>query len=609
MYFSAPLQRRAKTDIESDEMTSRLLKLMRFHWGAILSALVCMLFIVAPVVAFPLYAGDAYRGININHYGTDEDFYLARAHEVLEGNGLGQPFLAEGKELNDPTFYKIEHVLLLPATLLGLQSKVDIVTYYNILNGVGVFVLVLLLYALMFALTKNRLLSVATATFVLGGHTLIYYKTLFYDNFNIYGRSIFPYAASIPFFAFVLLLHKSIVEKRHWLFLLGTAVAFGSLFYVYFYAWTFALALLGSVFLISACTKNWSGVTKTTIIGILGLLIAAPLLFSFYQFFAGGAAHIVYYFGASHTREFVMSLVSVATLVLWIAYALRSPKDPNKYFLLACILAGWVALEQQMISGRLIQYGHYYWYFVVPLSIIVGVYCVTALVPKRFIHSLAALLILVATLNTVGGQYKSFFTTVPEKLHDQEYAGPLQVLDALPYGVVLTGHGIESFPLLTNIYTEKDVFFNPSGLAYNMPDGRARESLLVYLALGKDSRKDPMGYLRKSFTGPEISSYRRLYQDIEGYLSGFEYEVYEKKVAENDPVLSEPREALLASLEKEHREKTASPTLLRNLLLTHNVRYVLWDKKYYPEWDLSVLEPLETISESGNVVLYSLLSD
>lgn len=587
----------------------KILSLMRFHWGGIVVALLFALLITAPLIAFPGYIGDEYKGININHFGTDEDFYLTRANDVASRHTLGQPFLSTGKEHADPTFYKIEQVVMFPYTLFGLESHIGIVNWYNTLNTIGVFILTLLLYTLAFALSKNRLLAVAIASFVIGGHSIIFFKTLFYDGFNIYGRSIFPYAASIPFFAFLFFLYRATIEKKQKLVpALGAGIFLGLLFYVYFYAWTFALAFLGCLFLISLISKNWVVLKSTIGIGIIGIGIAIPFLISFIQFFIGGdGAQIAYYLRATYTHSFIMSIAGLATLTLFLFYVWRNPTDKNNPFLLACILAGWVALEQQILTGRVIEYGHYYWYFIVPLSIIVGAYIGASLIPKKHVVYFASLLIVLAIVNTVGGQYKSFFTTVSEKLHDQQYAEALSALNSLPYGVVLTGHGIESFPILITIYTKNDLYFNPSALVYHTEETRLRESLLVYLALNKKSRKDPIGYLQQSLEATSSSPYSSLYQDIEGYASGFDYPTYMRKLEEKNPELLQKRVEFLSALKTEYKEKVSSPTQLRTLLVRSGVRYVLWDKDFYPEWDLSVLAPLKKISETGNIILYELI--
>lgn len=586
---------------------SATFKLARTHWGGILAAFLCALFIALPLIVFPSYLGNAYKGININHYGTDEDFYLARANDVASRHTLGQPFLSTGKEHTDPTFYKVEQVVMFPYIFFDLESHITVVDWYNTLNTFGVFILVLLLYALAFSIGKNKLLAVAIAVFVLGGHSIIFYKTLFYTEFNVYGRSIFPYAASIPFFTYVLLLYQSTVKKRGLLSVVGAGVFFGLLFYDYFYAWTFAAALLGSLFLISLVTKNWVVVKRVVVVGSIAGVIALPFLVSFYQFFSSGdGATIAYFLRAEYTHNFIMSILGMGTLLLFCIYIWRKRHDTNNAFILACILAGWVALEQQMLTGRAIEYGHYYWYFIVPLSIIVSLYMIFSVIPQRLRMWFAVFVIVIALINTVGGQYQSFFTTLPEKTHDQLYAEALERLNELPYGVVLGGHGIESFPILVTILTKDDLFFNPSALVYHTEEKQLREILLTYLALNKETDGDPTAYITKSLNEGVISPYTRLYQDIEGYTSGLSYEEYMKKIEEGDLGLLKHRTELLATLQIENKE-LASSKKLRSLLMERGVAYVLWDKTLYPEWDLSSLEPLKEISENDAVILYQLV--
>ena len=233
---------------------------------------------------------------------------------------------------------------------------------------------------------------------------------------------------------------------------------------------------------------------------------------------------------------------------------------------------------------------------------------VSALMPKKMRVWFAGLLILVASVNSIGGQYMSFFTTVPEKLHDQSYAEALHALNTLPYGVVLAGHGIEPHPLLVTSYTSDDLYFTPSALVFHVPLEKMREMLLVYLALNKDSRVDPVQYLGTLTETKADSPYLRLYQDIEGFSSGFDYATYRAKVRTDDLALLQQRTALLPLLGKEYRETIAPKGALRAKLIASGVRYVLWDTDYYPEWDLSPLAPLEQISKKGSIILYALPS-
>src|SRR3989338_466828 len=108
-------------------------------WALVLFAMLVLL-IEAPLIAFPYHAGDAYQGINIAHYGNDEHHYLTRGKEILEGYALGQMYLSEWKNSPDSFQMNIEQIYLMPIRLLG-GEKADVATLYNVMNGIGVFML------------------------------------------------------------------------------------------------------------------------------------------------------------------------------------------------------------------------------------------------------------------------------------------------------------------------------------------------------------------------------------------------------------------------------------------------------------------------------------
>src|SRR3989338_10919748 len=133
-------------------------KLWEHRWSLI-AFVVLALLIEAPLIAFPFYAGDSYQGINIAHFGNDEHHYLSRAREALEGNGLGQPFLAEGKEQSDPFQSNIEQLLMFPLRVTGLAQHIDVVGVFNVMNSAGLVLLLVLMYSLVYAMSKDALLA------------------------------------------------------------------------------------------------------------------------------------------------------------------------------------------------------------------------------------------------------------------------------------------------------------------------------------------------------------------------------------------------------------------------------------------------------------------
>ncbi|MDD4271843.1 MAG: hypothetical protein PHF50_03485 [Patescibacteria group bacterium] len=254
-------------------MQDALKKIKNFgheHGWIIIASFLLTFIIFAPLLAFPGFIKDKYHGININRFSGDAHFYLTRGKEVLDGHGLGSPVLRGGKEGMDVQLSSSEYILLAPIKLLGLEKKFNIASIYNFYNFIGVFFLILLIYFFVWQLSGSKLLSIAAALFVVGGYSIVYNKSLFYSDFNVYARVIYPYFSSLILFAYLNLLVAGLkTAKLKYKILAG--LVFGLLFYIYFYAWTFALAFNACLLLIYLFRKDFSEAKAISLISGIGL--------------------------------------------------------------------------------------------------------------------------------------------------------------------------------------------------------------------------------------------------------------------------------------------------------------------------------------------------
>jgi len=574
-------------------------------WIIILSFLLTTL-IFAPLIVFPYIIKNEYQGININHFGSDAHFYLTRGKEVLGGHGLGNPVLREGKEEADMLLYYSDYILLAPIKLLGLADKVDIVTVYNAYNFIGVFLLILLIYLFAWQLSGSKLLSAAAALFVIGGYSIIYFKTLFYNDFNVYSRVIYPYFSSLVTFIYLNLLIKAL-KSPELKFKILSAFSFGLLFYVYFYAWSFALALNGLLFLIFLFKKDFLSVKKILLISVGGLVLGSFYLFRLFpSLYSEIGNQKAYFIRMSSGTNPIFSKIGFATLVLFAIFWYLRRKDNNLFFILAIILSGWVALNQQIITGKMLQYGHYYWYFIVPLSIIVSFYMVWQLIEnKKWEKYLFVFIIILAFVNTIGGQYKSFFTTFETKKYEQNFRPIIDYLnrDKTP-GVILSPSSLTNSYLFT-IYTSHDLFWHLAASFSNVPIQRFKDALFVYVYLNKDARNDFRVYLEKISDNKAGESFDQfLYRSLEGYWSGFDYYAYTNKLITNDSALAQKRPAIIDGLSKEYNETILKNNGIDKLLKQYGVNYIVWDKNNDPEWDLSGIAGLNEVADSNNIFLF-----
>ena len=588
-----------------------LINILKNHYWIIILAFLLTILIFAPLLAFPGVIGNKYQGININHFGSDAHFYLSRAKEVLDGHALGSPMLREGKNEADMYLGYSDYILLAPIKLFGLAEKVNVVILYNIYNFIGVFFVIILIYLLVLQLSGNKLLSMAAALFVIGGHSVIFYKTLFYHDFNLYARVIFPFISSLILFSYLNLLVKSFKsdELRRKIF---AAMAFGLMFYIYFFAWSFTLALNAALYLIFIFKKDFTSARKVLFIGFVGLIIGSYNLIRLFSSVSSEIGEQLLYFNQlAYGHGLIFNKILSIALVLFFIFLYKCKVDKNTPLIIAIMLSGWISLNQQIITGRMLEYGHYYWYFIIPLSIIIIFYMIWQLISNKIIKKYFFIFIIVFVfLNTVVGQYKSFPKTLAIKEYEQNFRPIIDSLnsDKAP-GVVLAADETDEY--LFTIYTSHDLFWHGAASFNRVPIQRFEDALFVNLYLNKEARNDFKGYLiRIGGNKAEWSYYQRLYRNLEGFWSGLTYYEYNDRIKKDDQELSRNRPAVIDKLYKDYSEMVLKDNGPYKLLEKYGVNYIVWDKNEHPEWDLSFFgDKIKEIVSINNIYLYQIFNN
>ena len=584
-------------------------KLINFivnHRLAVSLSFLLTILIFAPLVALPRVLDKEYQGINIIPFGSDAHAHLSRGREVLDGNKLGSPFIREGKNEADSLVSYSEYVLLTPVKLLGLTQTTDIVTLYYIYGFAGVFFLILLIYFLVLQLSGNKLVSIAAAVFAIGGYSIVYHKALFYSDFNVYARMIYPYVSSLVLFSYFNLLVKSLKSDKL-NYKIFTAVIFGLMFYVYFYTWTFTLAFNATLLLIFLVKKDLLSAKKMIFISAVGLALGSyNIARLFLRLGSEMGAQLAYYNWLSYGHGPIFSKIGFLTLIIFAVFWYRQRNDKNLPLIAAIILSGWVSLNQQIITGRMLEYGHYYFYFIVPLSIIVSFYMVWQILKnEKFKKYLFIFLIAVAFINTAGGQYRSFYSVLKAEKYQQNFRPLIDFLnrDKAP-AVILSTRDIS---LLFTVYTPHDLFWSNTATLTNIPFQRIKDAFFVYAYLNKDSRNNFSRYIIQIMADDNNNTYFKSdYRDIEGFLSGDDYYAYIKKIATRDQILNQKRLEIVDQLNKEYSAAVLTGDGINQLLKKYGVNYLVWDKNINPEWDLSDIRGLKQLTSYNNIYLYSL---
>ena len=573
-----------------------------------LHAILLTLLIEATWMVFPLIAGkEIYRGINIPQFGTDQHYYLTRGNDVLDGHGLGNSLQHDGKTRPDTFFTLNERLLLTPLRVFGIADGTDVVWVYNLLNTVGVFIVCLLIYFFAFRFTGSQDVSLAAMVGIIGGYSIVFNHRLFYIDSNLYGRAMYPYLSSIGLFITLILLLNALKKHRP-TDRVYAGIAYGALFYNYFFAWSFTTVFLG-IFcaLLFLWKRRIEAFTVVCIIAI-GLGIGS---FNLFKLFGSLLSHtdraVSYFHWLEHTHAPMMSIVAVVSLALFGFYAARKRSDPRLPFMLAIILASFVIVNQQVITGIRIQPGHFYWYFIVPLNILIAIVMASELLRERFRSVIMWAIISIAYLNTAVGQFQSTISALPLKIQEQRWQPMLMQLSRSQEDrVVLTASSPQA--LLIPIYTHHDLFWQASAVLYRPNIEQMKDMLIVYLWLNRDARLDVRRYLDDIAHGAKPSSEGALFTDIEGFESGLDYYPYQRAFVAQDASLEPLHQSLINDLVARYKIYESAPDGFQSLLTKYYVTYLVHDKITWPDMDPSVISNLRAVFDQDGVTLYEIVA-
>lgn len=440
----------------------------------LLSALIGLV-IVAPQLWFINRLGNNYRGIILT--GSDAELhYLARMQESVDGGSFGNPFIYEYKNSVPSTAYTIsEAILAWPAKVFDISVPVLNILYKFLLP----LVISLLVYGLTYRLIGDRLWAVVSMMLVVLGPTLVNFPDIVhlihwdkvYTQFSLYARPINPEFSSILFFVYLHTLLTFLRKKTQiWFLLLGALL--GLSFYVYLYSYTFFVALNLVVFLVYATKKEKEvslGILKASVIGfVLGLFSIVNMVQLYrHPYFKNMAA--VSDVVASHHP--IISIVGIIMAIIFVIFALRRKDYPDLGFLGVLLTTSFVVVNQQIITGILIQEGHYHWYFNTPIFILILIVVGYNFVgPKhRLVGDTLAILTGLAAIASVALiQISSYQYWAPRTSVAQKYAPVLSwVKENTPKESVVFAN--QSLSELIPVYTSNNVVWEAHAAFYLLP--------------------------------------------------------------------------------------------------------------------------------------------
>lgn len=553
---------------------------VRQHWPAIAIALVIGAITAGPFLFFQMSSG--YQGISL--MGTDaEEHYLARMQEVYEGfPSQGNVFLPNKDVppiepgLGEWLQAKTGHLLLLSA------SAVE--TYGKFLLPV---LIALLVYALAYTLSASRAAGVLAAAAVILGDPFISDPRALIDVFRgvashtgflIYSRPVSPEISALFLFGALVLIARlffsarpEMLPSRRYASLCAITFLTGLSLYVSFYTFAFLGAIELVMFIYELVHRRYRRAIEVGAAGIGALVLAIPFVLNYLHVIADPA-----YATASGRFGLVLSHAPVVGMLLLLlltaAWVLPKSLGEVRRFILIGAFALLLVLNQQVLTGRELQVGHFHWYVTRPFVGISGAVLFVALTERfvrlRVVRVVVYVVVLMVLMFGAGMvQISSYRATVPAARAAQAYA-PL--FTYLNHEALATVWADRTLSLYIPIYTHDDAPNNSYAEYYLVSQNYLITRMLLEYRLQGVTPTDTRTVMLRDRA------------DISARLFG----VYWRDTAGSYAAIPD---ALIDTYAQQYKDAYAEPltTLFKTLGITEIV------------WDASVDGPGEALTKEG----------
>lgn len=354
---------------------------------------------IAPHLLARQALGDAYRGIPF-FYTDNEDFYIARTQEILDGHpSVGSPYFFEYKNQLPVQPPLGENVHAAISRLTGLS----LVTVFLSAKFVLPAILFLLVACLVLRLLEDEdpwvrgLVAVTAGLAATIGYDVLGPRVLLaairghdVGTYLLFGtRPINPITGALGLLGCLLLLWNLWKSKR-----VAVAVISGILLGFldcYFFSWALGLAITGLLVLAAIIGKDVRRAILFTVVLSIGLLMNVQMFVNFLGNPSGQFLALRNGLLLMHEPLLNKTLLLALVVFLGASFALVRQgselkvlgRQPWWIFSFIFLLGGLVALNQQVLTGRAIWPYHFVQY-TKPLAYLVSLVVVTRAVRGRW---------------------------------------------------------------------------------------------------------------------------------------------------------------------------------------------------------------------------------
>ncbi|MFA5841401.1 MAG: hypothetical protein WC835_00330 [Candidatus Paceibacterota bacterium] len=572
----------------------KITKIIQEYRFVLLLAVFCGAVYVAPHLFFKITLGNSFHGIELTPRDA-ETHYLSMLNEVKQGYLThSSTYLYEYK---DSKVSPIEYSETFYGTIIKLFN-LGAPGFYLFCEFFFPVVIFLLWYYFSLLVTKNKRSAILSALFLMFGTYILsnvsiikQFDILFWKTANIpllaYGRIINPLLTFPFFFAGLIFAYKLFSENTKKMAVFS-GIALGIMFYVYFYFWTYFLALSFLMLVFGVSKKEWQLVKNISLSISISLLIGSYFIVSMIKTVVSsvgvqsGGSLSPYVFALSHNPSLPSLVVLGVALFSFFIYLRRRkgiPLERGDAFIFLLLSTAVVVVNQQIITGRSVEPGHFHWYANVPVFFLTVSYIIVDLLGKIRIRYLGKTLFIILCLYLItfgiGTQVSGYKQRFDNFSYIQKYGAVFDWFNrnTEKESVIFGGNG---FSDLTPAYTQNNVYFAAYGAYYpSNPLERRIHTAYIYYFL--DNKKEDI--LQKIY--PSLTS--------NGCVSAgcVDSDIFAKTMANYGEFLKTP---FYENLKK------------------YRVDYMVWDKNTNPSWNLDKFSFLKPVYNYDNVLVYKILN-
>jgi hypothetical protein len=576
--------------------------LLRRHWAVVIVALLASVHVILPAVIGRITAGDAYQDVYTSD-NTDWLFYVARTRAVVNGHSGANPYLLEHADDIYSNIPAIEAVLAGAVRLFRL----DVISLQIALDAIMPFVITVLFYAVLYALSRSRWLSLAIPLFLIATNIWNFDKP-------VHIQLSFPLL--LLFILGWLCVLKRLdergsisslkgIDRKTSRTIIGCGFLLGAIYFAYFIDWTFLYVLLFTAAIIAMFARRFDIARVSARI----LLVSAPfgivyawLISRAFQdpFYAESAVRLGV--TSSHLPEMIPRTIVALTASGLFFLLLRSARMTKAAFpigVFALLLANAIYPNHNVITGKSFQNAAH-WAFMPVVILSLAVAAAYPYLKRRLVQApraaRACALGLVAVFLFASLRLSSFLSSAVTDVKIDS------VVAAQRYGPVLR--------YLQRSTPADSVVFTDDELSYLIPaftDDRVYYLKFVSNLPGSD-RELIERYLFARQFDPEFFNDPNLgieygHQILwENYFHPENLPYYRWLGLKLEPHYTYEEERHFAQGVLRELESDGGITFER--MRKYRLDYIVWDKERYPRWTIDRIQGLEEVYSENGIVVY-----